>query len=69
VMDPDQQIAPYPCEAVVEVPRPKGSVPHHLFGQNTFLNEFADKHHIPEQAARGGAETMMPEYKSKLGAK
>jgi hypothetical protein len=66
VADPRQQIAPYPCEAVVEIERPKGYVPHHLPGTNTFLSEFPTKYHLPEEATRGGAETMYPEYKLKL---
>jgi hypothetical protein len=66
VADPRQQIAPYPCEAVVEIERPEGYVPHHLPGTNTFLSEFPAKYHIPEEAARGGAETMYPEYKLKM---
>jgi hypothetical protein len=66
VADPRQQIAPYPCEAVVEIERPEGYVPHHLPGTNTFLKEFPAKYHVPEEAARGGAETMYPEYRSKL---
>lgn len=70
VLDPRQQIAPYPCEAVVEVDRPKGSVPNHLPGSNAFLAEFPKRHEIPEAAARGGAETMYPEYQAKMkGAK
>ena len=64
--DPDQNIAPYPCESVVEVERPLGVVPHHLPGTNTFLKEFPTKFGIPEQATRGGAETMYPEYKMKI---
>jgi len=67
-LDPDQQIAPYPCESVVEVERPLGVVPHHLPGTNPFLNEFADKYKIPAEAARGGAETMYPEYRLKIAA-
>jgi hypothetical protein len=66
VADPRQQIAPYPCEAVVEIERPEAYVPHHLPGTNKFLSEFPAKYHIPEEAARGGAETMYPEYKLKL---
>ena len=66
MLAPDQEIAPYPCESVVEVDRPLGVVPHHLPGTNTFLNEFPDKYHLPAQAARGGAETMYPEYQLKL---
>jgi hypothetical protein len=68
MLAPDQEIAPYPCESVVEVDRPLGVVPHHLPGTNTFLNEFPDKYHLPAQAARGGAETMYPEYQLKIKA-
>ena len=64
--DPRQAIAPYPCEAVVEIDRPLGAVPHHLPGANTFLKEFPQRYGVPEQAARGGAETMYPEYRLKL---
>jgi hypothetical protein len=63
---PDQFIPPYPCEAVVEVERPLGVVPHHLPGTNTFLTEFAEGHRLPFDATRGGAETMYPEYRSKI---
>ncbi|PYS52348.1 MAG: hypothetical protein DMG13_16355 [Acidobacteria bacterium] len=66
VMDPRQEIAPYPCEPVVEVERPQGYVPHHLPGTNTFLKEFPERFGLPEQATRGGAETMYPEYISKI---
>jgi hypothetical protein len=66
VFDPDQQIAPYPCEEVTEVERPMGVVPNHLPGTNTFLKEFPARYGIPEQAARGGAETMYPEYQLKM---
>jgi len=69
VADPDQQIAPYPCESVVEIQRPRGAVPHHLPGTNTFIAEFADKHNIPREAARGGAETMYPEYRETMKGK
>lgn len=62
VYDSRQQIAPYPCEAVVEIPRPRGTVPNHLPGDNKFLTEFADRFHLPFAATRGGAETMYPEY-------
>jgi hypothetical protein len=66
VLDPAQQIAPYPCQIVVEIDRPQGTVPHHLPGQNTFLAEFPKKYGIPAEAASGGAETMYPEYQLKL---
>jgi hypothetical protein len=67
-LDPRQNIAPYPCQIVVEIDRPQGTVPHHLPGSNTFLNEFPAKYQLPAEAARGGAETMYPEYQLKLQA-
>jgi hypothetical protein len=65
-LDLHQQIPPYPCEVVREVVRPKGSVPNHLPGTNTFLSEFADRYGVPFEATRGGPETMYPEYRKKL---
>jgi hypothetical protein len=60
---------PYPCQPAVEVERDPGDVPHHLPGQNPYLNEFAKKHKLPPEATRGGAETALPEYRKKLGLK
>jgi hypothetical protein len=60
------QIAPYPCESVEEIIRPRGVIPHHLPGTNTFLKEYQERHGIPEDAAMGGAKTMYPEYRAKL---
>jgi hypothetical protein len=51
---------------VVEVPREQGEVPHYLPGENPFLREFPEKNGLPAEAARGGAETMYPEYRGKL---
>jgi len=65
----DEQIGPYPCESVDEVVRQKGVIPHHLPGTNPFLTEFPARHGIPPAAARGGAETMYPEYRSKMGGR
>jgi hypothetical protein len=67
-IDLQQVIAPYPCESVVEVERPVGQVPHHLPGTNTFLTEFPAKYKLPMEAARGGAATMYPEYRTKMAA-
>jgi hypothetical protein len=64
--DLHQHIPPYPCDVVEEVDRPRGAVPHHLPGTNTFVTEFPHRYGIPEEAARGGAETMYPEYRQKL---
>ena len=57
-MDLHQQIDPYPCEAVEEVPRPQGYVPHHLPGTNPFLTEFPAAHKLTGGPERGGANTM-----------
>jgi hypothetical protein len=65
-LDPYGYMGPYPCESVQEIERPEGAVPHYLPGQNPFLTEFADKYKLPQQAARGGAETMYPEYQKNL---
>jgi hypothetical protein len=59
--DLHQQIDPYPCEAVEEVPRPQGYVPHHLPGTNPFLKEFPTAHKVQDQSERGGAATMYPD--------
>jgi hypothetical protein len=66
VYDPQQQMAPWPCEVVDEVDRPPGVVPSHLPGQNPFLDEYPAKYGIPPAAARGGARTMYPEYMREL---
>ena len=63
---PQSQMAPWPCEPVNEVDRPVGVVPHHLPGENPFLNEFPARYGVPPEAARGGAQTMYPEYMQKL---
>ena len=66
VLDMIDRIVPYYCVPDVEVPHPKGYVAHHLPGTNRFLTEFASRWGIPVEAARGGAQTMYPEYQQKL---
>jgi hypothetical protein len=63
---PNGDMTPYPCHTAVEVPRPAGAVPHHYMGQNPFLKDFSQKYHVPFEAARGGAETALPEYMLKM---
>ena len=65
-LDTHQHVPPYPCEMVQEIERPKGLVPHHLFGENKDLQEFSQRYGLPFEATRGGAETMYPEYRKKL---
>ena len=65
-LDLHQHVPPYPCDAVEEVDRPKGTVPHILPGMNDGINEFPARHRLPPEAARGGGETMYPEYQLKM---
>jgi len=65
-LDLHQHIPPYPCDVVEEIDRPSGVIPHHLPGTNQDLIQFAEHHNLPMEPTRGGAETMYPEYKSKL---
>lgn len=63
---PAQQLL-YPCASVVEIAdQPRGAVPHFLPGQNPFLKEFGAEYNIPDEAMRGGAATMYPEFREKL---
>lgn len=61
-LDAGVHITPYTCVAKVESDRPQGYVAHSLPGANPFLNEYADKLHVPQIVVRGGAEQMYPEY-------
>ena len=57
----------WPCEYVDEISgRAKGEVPHYLPGENPFLTEFVDRTHAPAGAARGGPESLYPEYAKTL---
>ena len=60
VLDPQQQLEPFPCEPVEEVVRPEGLVPHHLPGTNTDIQEFPKKYGLSPEVAMGGAATMYP---------
>ena len=44
------------------------AVPNHLPDTNPYLTEVADWYGLPLDAVRGGAETMYPEYRQKMGA-
>ena len=57
----------WPCEYVEEISgRAKGEVPHYLPGENPFLKEFVDRTHVPPVAAKGGPESIYPEYAEQL---
>jgi hypothetical protein len=65
-LDPGQRLGVFGCEYAPEVPMPEGTVPHWLPGTNAYLHEFANWYGLPYEATRGGAETLYPEYMSKI---
>ena len=66
VLDPNQRMGRDICEYGPEVPAPPGTVPAHLPGTNPFLHEVANWYGLPYEGTRGGAETLYPEYQSKM---
>jgi hypothetical protein len=66
-LDPGQRAGLFPCEYAAEVPAPPGAVPHYLPGTNPYLKEFAAWYNLPFEATRGTAESLYPEFRSKLG--
>jgi hypothetical protein len=68
VLDPGQRMGRDICEYGQEVPKASADhVPHHLPGTNPFLHEVANEYGLPYEAVRGGAETLYPEYRLKMG--
>jgi hypothetical protein len=63
---PRQVLAPYPCEPSGTSGLPQGVIPNHASAINPFLGEFPARSGVPPEAARGGAETMYPEYIAKI---
>jgi len=68
VADFGQHVAATPCDVTIEAVRPKGAVPHHLPGTNTFVSEFAARTGLPFEATRGGARTTDPNFRGNLAA-
>jgi len=66
ILDLGYQPVPSTCIPAKEIDHPKGYVAFHLPGANPFLQEFGEDFGIPQEAVRGGAETMYPEYIEKL---
>lgn len=66
VLLPNGYMEPYPCRPADEIPRARGEVPHHQPGDDAHVAEFAEKHGLPVDATRGGAETALPEFMSTL---
>jgi len=68
ILDPGQTTTRDVCETAAEVPKQAPDyVPNHLPGTNPFLHEVADWYGLPYEAVRGGAETLYPEYRQKMG--
>jgi hypothetical protein len=67
LFDPGQQMGRDICEYVTEIPKAPDVVPNYFPGTNLFLHEVADWYGLPYGATRGGAETLYPEYKLKMG--
>jgi len=62
-----QAIAPdawlYACDDSEQIlGRKNDYVPSHLFGQNPYFREYADKNKVPLLGSFGGRETMYPEF-------
>src|SRR5439155_14692320 len=55
-----------PDDGEQDLGRRDDEIPSYLFGQNPYLREYADKNRIPLAASLGGAETMYPEYITKV---
>jgi hypothetical protein len=69
VLNPNAfQDRPELCEVEEETDHPAGWVPHRLPGTTHDSEEFAKKYNLPVDAARGGAESMYPDYRKKLPA-
>lgn len=52
----------YKCFPSEETARDRRHVPHYLPGANEFIKDFTARYAIPPVAARGGAQTMYPEF-------
>jgi cyclase len=66
--DPNAQVRLEPCTTSFDENGGSNphAVPHYLPGKNTFLTEWLERDNwIPAVAARGGADTTYPEYRSK----
>ena len=66
-MDRGNQNWLYNCEYVMEVAKDKNHVPHFLPGENPSVGIFAALHGMPPEGPRGGAETLLPEWKPGSG--
>jgi hypothetical protein len=63
---PQGNMDPYPCAVHNQVPAPEGYVPMKLPFYTTNYNDLFFNKGIPIEAAKGGEQTMFPEYQDYL---
>jgi hypothetical protein len=65
--DPGYQIGSYTCYITRDIDHSYGYVPFNLPGHNTMLmDNLPAQWHLPNDAIRGGAHTLLPEYAETL---
>jgi hypothetical protein len=65
---PGQNVGNYPCQIVTELDHEQGWLPHWLPGTNPYLDLYSKTYDVIPEAARGGAETMLPAMRKKVVA-
>jgi hypothetical protein len=65
---PGQNVGNYPCQIVTELDYEQGWLPHWLPGTNPYLDLYSKTYDVIPEAGRGGAETMLPEFRKKVVA-
>jgi len=65
---PGQNVGNYPCQIVTELDHEQGWLPHWLPGTNPYLDLYSKTYDMIPEAGRGGAETMLPEFRKKVVA-
>src|SRR6476620_8009380 len=64
--NPQGNMDPYPCSVHNQVPAPAGYVPMRLPMYTANYNDLFANKGIPLEAAKGGEQTMFPEYQDYL---
>ena len=66
-LDPGQQVSMFYCQYVTELPPvTEDSIPHHLPGENPYVDDMAGWYGLPVEVLRGGADKMYPEYRLEM---
>jgi hypothetical protein len=64
--DPNNFNPFWPCEYTDEGEFARGTVPSYFAGENPYVAQYAAEHNLPQDVTLGGAETMYPEYRTKV---